>query len=280
MLSGFVSLTRHWFPARVDRSAVAPQLEHFYASRDDYHEMTAGEDKINHPQVQLLLSLIRPADRIVEFGCGGGVVLSAAGRRAHAAIGMDISAIALGKASARPGHHRVVKADLARTPLASACADMVYSFEVLEHVWDPAKVIQEMVRVARPGGRVLFTTPNGYSMDLHLPLRPAVRALNHLGAAASLALASTRRQPFENIPPDLDARPVYPDCDMITRVHPLSLERFARRIGCEPERLETFFFQREKAGSRAERERFARLERQALYHWHGDHILFLGRKKQ
>jgi SAM-dependent methyltransferase len=240
--------------------------------------MTAGEDKINHPQVRLLLELIRPTDTIVEFGCGGGVALSAAGERAKVAIGIDIGDIALAKANRRPGKHRTMKSDIAKVPLPSDFADIIYSFEVLEHVWDPAAVIREMVRVLKPGGTLLITTPNGFTMNLHLRLRPAVRLINHLGAAVTLAIAAMRLQPYQNIPPDLEAEPVYPDCDMITRIHPRSLERFAREIGCEPLRVETFFFLREKSATDAERQRFARLELHPFYHWHGDHILFLGRK--
>jgi SAM-dependent methyltransferase len=170
----------------VDQEVEAPKLSRFYEERADYHEMTASEDKINHPQVRLLLELIRPTDTIVDFGCGGGVALSAAGERAQEAIGIDIGGFALAKANSRPGKHRTIKSDIAKVPLSSDYADIAYSFEVLEHVWDPAAVIREMVRVLKPGGTLLITTPNGFTMNLHLHLRPAVRFIHHLGAAVTL----------------------------------------------------------------------------------------------
>jgi SAM-dependent methyltransferase len=226
----------------------------------------------------LLLSRIRSTETIVEFGCGGGVVLSAAGQQARRAIGFDIGQIALRKAGSRPGRHSAVQADVASVPLPDNCANLAYSFEVLEHVWNPAAVIREMIRVVKPGGTIFFTTPNGYSMNLHLPLRPAVRFINHIGALVSLSSAVTRSQPYENIPPDLEADPVYPDCDMISRLHPMALNRFARNHGCTVERLETFFFQKDKAGSELERQRYDRLEQSGFYRWHGDHILFIAAK--
>jgi SAM-dependent methyltransferase len=262
----------------VDQEVEAPKLSRFYEERADYHEMTASEDKINHPQVRLLLELIRPTDTIVDFGCGGGVALSAAGERAQEAIGIDIGGFALAKANSRPGKHRTIKSDIAKVPLSSDYADIAYSFEVLEHVWDPAAVIREMVRVLKPGGTLLITTPNGFTMNLHLHLRPAVRFIHHLGAAVTLATAAMRTKPYQNIPPNLDVDSVYPDCDMITRIHPRSLKRFALEIGCEPLRIETFYFLRKKSTTDVESQRFERLEAHPFYHWHGDHILFLGRK--
>jgi SAM-dependent methyltransferase len=276
--SGIRTLARYWLPPRVSQAEVSPRLSLFYEERTDYHNMTAREDKIDHPQVRLLMDLLKPGDTIAEFGCGGGVVLSAAGERVQEAVGFDISEIALAKANSRPGKHRAILSDTTAVPLASDYADLAYSFEVLEHVWDPAAVIREMLRVVKPGGLLLITTPNGYTMNLHLPLKRSVRLINHLGAGVTLAGAAMRTQPYENIPPDLTADPVYPDCDMITRIHPRSLERFAREVGCEPLRIETFFFLRDKARSDAEQQRFEQLEHHPFYHWHGDHILFLGRK--
>jgi SAM-dependent methyltransferase len=279
MMSGILTLTRYWLPPAVDETKLKPKLARFYAERADYHAMTAREDKVSHPQVRFLLERIRPSDTVVEFGCGGGVVLSAAGNVARRAIGFDIGDIAVRNANARPGRHSAFVADVASVPLAENSADLVYSFEVLEHVWNPARVIEEMLRVVKPGGTVFFTTPNGYSMDMHLHLRPAVRFLHHVGAACAMISASTRRVPYENIPPNLEANPVYPDCDMISRLHPLALQRFARTRNCEVERLETFFFQQDKAPSELERRRFQHLDQSSFYRWHGDHIFFVGRKK-
>ena len=278
MIAGLLATARYWFPPRVDESVVRPRLERFYATRQDYHAMTACEDKVTHPQVKLLMSLIRPEHRVIEFGCGGGVVLSAIGRLACTTMGCDLSAIALAKARSRPGKHSVAQADIARMPFPDNCADLVYSLEVLEHVWNPATVILEMIRVTRPGGTIFFTTPNGYSMNMHLKQRKSVRAANYAGALGAGWLASRRTEPYQNVPPDLDASPVYPDCDMITRIHPRELSRFMTRAGCTVERLETYFFLEKKASSEAELAKFRKLAAGRFHRWHGDHILLVGRK--
>jgi SAM-dependent methyltransferase len=58
-----------------------------------------------------------------------------------------------------------VLADLHELPLADAVFDCVVCTEVLEHVGDPARVLAELRRVLRPGGRLLLTTP--FVLELH-----------------------------------------------------------------------------------------------------------------
>lgn len=53
-------------------------------------------------------------------------------------------------------------------PLPSDSFDLVFSHEVLEHVQDDQKAICEMVRVLKPGGRIVLFCPNrGYPFETH-----------------------------------------------------------------------------------------------------------------
>ncbi|HNY83386.1 MAG TPA: class I SAM-dependent methyltransferase [Anaerolineaceae bacterium] len=53
-------------------------------------------------------------------------------------------------------------------PLPAESADLVWSHEVLEHVEDDHAAIREMVRVLRPGGRIVLFCPNrGYPFETH-----------------------------------------------------------------------------------------------------------------
>ena len=106
---------------------------------------------------------VRPGDRVLEVGCGSGVVLrdlaAMVGRRG-AVVGVDHSRAVL--AAARrlcgPGGGRARIAlrlgDGARLPLAAGRFDVTLGITVMLHVPDPMGVVGEMVRVTRPGGRV------------------------------------------------------------------------------------------------------------------------------
>lgn len=56
-------------------------------------------------------------------------------------------------------------ADVSDLPFEDGSYDIVLSTQVLEHVKDPQKVVQEMARVLKPGGHLFLTTPQ--SSPLH-----------------------------------------------------------------------------------------------------------------
>ncbi len=272
---------RYWCPSVSDPTGTALRLSEFYATRADYHKMTAKAEKREHVQVKLLLAQIRPADVCVEFGCGGGVVLEAVAERAARAVGIDIAAIGLSKAKERCLDKRnisCIRADVAHAPIRSESADVAYSLEVLEHVWNPETVLAEMVRVLRPGGLLFVSTPNGYSLDLHLKLKWPIRVLNLVGAATVFARSLTTNRVFQNQEPDLATVPSYSDCDMITKIFPRSLVKCLEQNRCRVEKMETFFFQRKKSALAEESERFAALDASPFYRYFGDHILLIARK--
>lgn len=65
----------------------------------------------------------------------------------------------------RGGRTADILADLHDLPLAEGAFDFVVCTEVLEHVRDPVRVLEELRRVLRPGGGLLLTTP--FIVELH-----------------------------------------------------------------------------------------------------------------
>ena len=55
-----------------------------------------------------------------------------------------------------------VCADLTAIPIASNRVDTALNTQVLEHVKDPAAVLEEICRVLKPGGRLYLTAPQGW----------------------------------------------------------------------------------------------------------------------
>lgn len=101
---------------------------------------------------------------VLDAGCGAGYG-SAVLRRGGAAsyLGVDVAAAAVEAAAERFGGAdgvRFERADLAALPLEDASMGAVTCFEVIEHVPDQERVLDELRRVLAPGGVLLVSSPN------------------------------------------------------------------------------------------------------------------------
>jgi len=81
---------------------------------------------------------------ILDLGCGAGKVAGAFG----------IDRVAL------PGVNLVHDLRAIPYPVPASCADQIHLHHVLEHFDDPVPILEEVWRIARPGGRVLIRTPH------------------------------------------------------------------------------------------------------------------------
>jgi 2-polyprenyl-6-hydroxyphenyl methylase/3-demethylubiquinone-9 3-methyltransferase len=101
---------------------------------------------------------------LVDLGCGGGLLSLPLAERGACVTGIDLSGASLQAADAEAKRRglafRSATADLAQTPLADGCADLVVLSDVLEHVTPPRGAIDEAARLLKPGGRMYVNTIN------------------------------------------------------------------------------------------------------------------------
>jgi SAM-dependent methyltransferase len=115
-----------------------------------------------------LLDIARPANQILVDGCGVGMYVRALQPYATQVHGIDIEADFLTRAGANAPGASLELAACERLPYPTAAFDLVLSHEVLEHVQDDRAAVAEMVRVTRPGGRVVVFVPNRrYPFETH-----------------------------------------------------------------------------------------------------------------
>jgi SAM-dependent methyltransferase len=104
--------------------------------------------------------------RVLDVGCGVGMYTQAFLRHTPRVFGVEIERERALEARGRATG--VSQAVGERLPFPDGVFDVVFSHEVLEHVEDDRVCVEEMVRVARPGGRLLIFVPNRlYPFETH-----------------------------------------------------------------------------------------------------------------
>ncbi len=109
-----------------------------------------------------LLDLDRD-DRVLDVGCGTGFATEGLLGRVETVYGLDQSVHQMEKAFEKFGRHgrvRFCRGDAERLPFADDAFDVVWSSGSIEYWPNPVDALEELRRVARPGGQVLVVGPN------------------------------------------------------------------------------------------------------------------------
>lgn len=136
---------------------------------------------------------IQPGERVLEVGVGTGINLSLYPKECSV-TGIDFSGSMLEKARERIARKdirnvRLLQMDAADLKFATGSFDIVYAPYLISVVPDPVKVAQEMRRVCRPGGRIIFLnhflSPNAILSRIERLISPFTI---HIGFKADLDL--------------------------------------------------------------------------------------------
>jgi SAM-dependent methyltransferase len=101
--------------------------------------------------------------RIIEIGSGLGYLTYAISRRGYDVRGVDISNVAVRKARERFGA-LYERGDIFSLPASHEAAfDMVIMTELIEHIPNLIDFVAAAVRLLRPGGELVLTTPNRFA---------------------------------------------------------------------------------------------------------------------
>lgn len=103
--------------------------------------------------------------RVVDVGCGGGILSESMARLGATVRGIDLSTKALKVADLHSLESGVAVdyEEIAAEALAArepASVDVVTCMEMLEHVPDPASIVRACATLVKPGGHVFFSTIN------------------------------------------------------------------------------------------------------------------------
>jgi 2-polyprenyl-6-hydroxyphenyl methylase/3-demethylubiquinone-9 3-methyltransferase len=104
--------------------------------------------------------------RVLDIGCGGGILADAMARKGAEVLGIDLAGKALKvaqlhalEAQTQGVSYREVSAETLAAEQPGSF-DVVTCMEMLEHVPDPSSVVRACATLVKPGGHVFFSTIN------------------------------------------------------------------------------------------------------------------------
>lgn len=109
-----------------------------------------------------------PDDTVLDLACGGGLIVCAFAPHVRHATGIDLTPAMLDRARALAAEKGLAnvswrEGDIRALPWPDATFSIVVTRFSFHHLQDPASALAEMVRVCRPGGRVVLV--DGYASE-------------------------------------------------------------------------------------------------------------------
>lgn len=145
----------------VDNAWYADLGARWYTADDDPIALLRAEARHRNPWIAEQISLhVGHGVRVLDLGCGAGLLSNYLARRGHAVTGIDTTAENLAVARDHDPTGRVDYrcGDALALPFPDGSFDVVCAMDLIEHVEDPDRLVAEASRVLAPGGLFFFHT--------------------------------------------------------------------------------------------------------------------------
>jgi SAM-dependent methyltransferase len=140
-------------------------MSHFDEVADVY-DQTLPDHVVEHylaKRTRFIVLTCPPPARLLDVGCGTGTLAERLGACGYDVTGLDPSAGMLERLQTRAPRISAVQGSATRMPFGDDEFDLSISVATMHHLGDAAAVgraLEEMVRVVRPGGRVIVWDHN------------------------------------------------------------------------------------------------------------------------
>ena len=211
--------------------------EKYYRNNKEYANFLEDWDDGFYAKYSEALCPTQPGSKILDIGCGVGQVVRRLMKSGHEAHGVEVSEPNIAKAK------KVSKLcqlyDGVKLPYKNNTFDSAGALNVLEHVEEPEAFITELVRIVKPGGRIILSSPNFFRAIGFRDYHPKMRGINNKYKNWQ-RLRAKRRQiednpstvRFDRMEP-IVRETFQPDDDAIVATNGLEIKFFLEQNGCE-----------------------------------------------
>jgi SAM-dependent methyltransferase len=122
---------------------------------------------MNRNRARRLHRLLQGPGRVLEIGCGRGLLLQELSRLHHDCIGTERSPLAAARALQIPGV-KIFCRPLQDCRFPAGSFDLIVLWHVLEHLDAPEEVLREIYRILKPDGFLVLEVPNLASLQARI----------------------------------------------------------------------------------------------------------------
>ena len=175
-------------------------------------------------------------DSVLDVGCGVGQVVGSLLQKGVNGHGVDVSHPNIEQAQRYSDLCQVYDGKV--LPYPDSRFGVVGAFNVLEHVEEPERFLEEIIRVTRPGGKIVVSSPNFFRVIGYRDYHPRMRGIGNKwnNCCRLLQKRKVLKGPFNHWRFDrmepIVKDPFTPDDDAIIATNPMEISAFLRHGGC------------------------------------------------
>ena len=210
--------------------------ESYYRHNEEYAEFLANWDANFYAKYADSLKPEAKGGRALDVGCGVGQVVGRLTESGYEAWGLDVSEPNIERA--RKFSERCLLYEGKRLPFSDNHFDSIGALNVLEHVDEPEAFIKEIVRVTKPGGKIVISSPNFYRVAGFRDYHPRMRGLSNkwrnfkrLSEKRAQMKSAPSQVKFDRMTP-IVKQSFTPDDDAIIATNPLEIAFFLTQNNC------------------------------------------------
>jgi SAM-dependent methyltransferase len=145
-----------------------PEEMHLHYT-DAYHRLIsgAGDNRKRWKARKMDLTRYKQSGTLLDLGCSSGSFLESMRGSSWNLYGIEISRDEARTAEGRTGAEIFV-GDVLDAPFAAESFDIITSFDVLEHLYEPRRVMAKVAQWLKPGGIFYVQVPNIDSAEAHV----------------------------------------------------------------------------------------------------------------